>query len=56
MAKLYINISEEKYNKIVDLSIKLYGRKRGNKKKAIERSIDAGIKEMEQEVEANKAL
>lgn len=54
MAKLYITISEEKYNKLSDLAVKLYGHKRGNKKKAIDRSLDVGILDMEKEIEDNK--
>ena len=56
MAKLYINISEELYKELNDAAILLYGYKRGNKKKAIDRCLKVGLEDMKKEIESNKAI
>jgi hypothetical protein len=54
MAKLYLNIPDEQYNELTKAAIQLYGYKRGNKKKAIDRCLKVGIADMQKEIEENK--
>ena len=53
MAKLYIDMSEELYDRICDAAVKRYGRKHGNKKKAITFCLEHGIVDLELEIQHN---
>ncbi len=56
MAKLYINISDELYNRIDDAANARFGRKHGNKKQAIIYCLEHGIVVLEKEIEENKKM